>query len=182
MARKKNYQNLEALVPVERILSEASMALQQKTRTLATSSIPDVLGAVVGTLAGGAASAAWIGAAAVTGTTGAAALTSGLAGVGAVIGGGMVAGLAVAALPVAALAVGGYAVINRRNHKRLLDRERALLQDAMLKHQALIEQLQSEMHEGQERRDYLQRLVIVLSDAIKNMQEDLGAGGLATEA
>lgn len=182
MAQKKNYQNLAALVPVERILSEASAALQQKTRTLASSSIPDVLGAVAGTVAGGAASAAWIGAAAVTGTSGAAALTSGLAGVGAVVGGGMVAGLAVAALPVAALAVGGYALVNRRNHKILMARERALLQEAMLKQQEIIDQLQNEMDLSRERRDYLERLVIVLGDAIKRMQEDLGGDHLASEA
>lgn len=179
MSKRNNYPTLEALTPVEKLVVEAAAARTDTARTIRTSSIPDVLGAAVGTVVGGVASAAWIGGAAVAGTSGAAALTSGLAGVGAVVGGGMVAGLAVAALPVAGLAVGGYALVNRRNQKRLKDRERLLYQEALRQHQAMIEQLQRERNATRERKEYLESLVILLNDAIRRMREDLGPHALA---
>lgn len=177
---KKNYPNLDSFTVVQKLIDEAAKAQSDKTRTIRTSAIPDVLGAALGTVIGGAASAAWIGGAAAAGTSGAAAITSGLAGVGSIVGGGMMAGLAVAALPVALLAVGGYAVVNHRNQTKLKERGQMLYQETLRQHQNLIEQLRREANATRERREYLESLVVLLRDALRRLQEDLGPHALAS--
>jgi hypothetical protein len=100
----KIYRSLGALVPVRKVLDEASAALTDQTRTLLSSGVPEVLGAVAGVGVGTAAGALIVGAGAASGVTGAAALTSGLAAAGSIIGGGMLAGVGVVAAPAVVLA------------------------------------------------------------------------------
>ena len=95
-----NFQSIEALQPVANVVNEATAALDDETRTVRESSIPEVLGGALGATAGGIASfAALYG----LGTAGlsAAGMTSALAAAGAVVGGGMAAGVFVLAAPVA---------------------------------------------------------------------------------
>ena len=169
----KAYRSLDALVPVKRVLDEAGAALADRSRTLLSSGVPEVLGAVAGVGAGTAAGAAIISVGAIASTTGAAALTSGLAAAGSVIGGGMLAGVAVAAAPAVALGVAGFAAVNWWNAHRLDQERRTLLQAALLKHHAVQDELRSENARNRERADYLHALVVKLEDIIGNLRGDL---------
>lgn len=168
------YQSLSALVPVRRVLDEAGAALADRSRTLLSSGVPEVLGTVAGIGAGTAAGAAIISGGAVSGTAGAAALTSGLAAAGSVVGGGMMMGIAVVAAPAVLLGVGGFIAVTLWNSRRLDQERRALLQEALRKHHAMQEELKSKSTRNRERADYLHALVVKLEDVICNIQGDLG--------
>ena len=171
---KKNYARISALVPVQKLLDEASKTARDTTKTLSTLEVPEILGAVAGAGSGAALTAGGMAIGAASGTSGAAALTSGLAAAGSIIGGGMAAGIGVAAAPVVVLAVGGYALLERRNRTKLRLQQEALLQEALRKHDAILRQL-SESHElTRERLEYLQQLNARLADVIRNLREDLG--------
>lgn len=130
MKRPKNFKTLESLAGVEKIINEAGAALRDTSRTIGTSSIPEVLGGVAGAGVGAAVSFAAL---YTLGTAGlsAAGITSGLAAAGAVVGGGMVAGIGVLAAPVAVLAVSGYGILAHRKHKKLLHIKEELLRRAI---------------------------------------------------
>lgn len=100
------YQNIAALKPVKRILEEADKALDDRGTTIATSDIPEVLGGIAGGAIGVGVGLTLVYTSGVAGVS-AAGITSGLATLGAIIGGGMMAGIFVAAAPMAALGVGG---------------------------------------------------------------------------
>ena len=96
----------DSLQQVVNVVNEAAAALNDKTRTVRESSIPEVLAGALGAGIGGVGSfAALYG----LGTVGlsAAGITSGLAAAGGLVGGGMVAGVFVLAAPVAVLSAGG---------------------------------------------------------------------------
>jgi hypothetical protein len=76
------------------------------------------LAAVVGATGGGASSTTALYFAGAKGFS-ASGITSGLAAIGRLVGGGMTAGVALLAVPVAALAVGAYAVTKQRKSARL---------------------------------------------------------------
>ena len=75
---KPLYKNTEALEPVQKIIMEAGAAVSDKTRTIKTSDIPEVLGAVAGIGVGGAAGLGLLSILGVSGLS-AAGITSGLA-------------------------------------------------------------------------------------------------------
>ena len=170
----KTYQSLEALVPVRKVLDEAGTALADRSRTLLSSGVPEVLGTVAGIGAGTAAGAVLIGAGAASGTAGAAALTSGLAAAGSVIGGGMLAGIGVVAAPAVLLGIGGFVAVSSWNSARLHRERRALLQEAIRKHEAVLRQERTENTQNRDRADYLHALVVKLEDIIRNLEGDLG--------
>ena len=100
------FQSVDALQQVVNVVNEAAQAVNDKSRTIRQSAIPEVLTGALGAGIGGVGSFfALYG----LGTVGlsAAGITSGLAAAGAVVGGGMVAGVFVLAAPVALLAAGG---------------------------------------------------------------------------
>ena len=103
------FQSVDSLQQVVNVVNEAAMAVNDKTRTIRHSAIPEVLTGALGAGIGGVGSfLALYG----LGTVGlsAAGITSGLAAAGAIVGGGMVAGVFVLAAPVAALAAGGVGI------------------------------------------------------------------------
>ena len=98
MSKEAVFQNVESLQQVVNIINEAAAALNDKTRTIWESPIPEVLAGALGAGIGGIGSfAALYG----LGTVGLSAvgITSGLATIGSVVGGGMVAGVFVMAAP-----------------------------------------------------------------------------------
>lgn len=110
------FQSVDSLQQVVNVLNEAAVAVNDKTRTIRHSAIPEVLTGALGAGIGGVGSfLALYG----LGTVGlsAAGITSGLAAAGAIVGGGMVAGVFVLAAPVAALLREGLALplISRAN-------------------------------------------------------------------
>jgi len=101
-------------------------------------------------------------------------ITSGLAAAGAVVGGGMVAGVFVLAAPVAVLATGGVIIAGAIKRKQLLQEKERLFKVAVEKHHAIITALKTEVNVTKERVDYLSSLNILLQQAIKDLQADLG--------
>lgn len=101
-------------------------------------------------------------------------ITSGLAVAGSVVGGGMVAGVFVLAAPIAALAAGGVGLAAHLKNKQLRQEKERLYKEALKKHEAIIQALKSEADADKERYDYLQRLNILLTQAIKDLRKDLG--------
>ncbi|HOO77406.1 MAG TPA: hypothetical protein PLI51_02370 [bacterium] len=174
MATKLIYKNAEALEPINKLLQEASEGVEDEGRTIDSSSMPGVLGAAVG---GGVGAGASFAALYFLGTVGlsAAGITSGLATAGAIVGGGMVAGVGVLAAPVAGLAVGGYALIARRNRKRLVQAKEYLLKQVVAKHDAVLKALKKRVDLSEERVQYLEALNISLRRAISDLEEDLAA-------
>ncbi|MDD3020564.1 MAG: hypothetical protein PHX61_06230 [Alphaproteobacteria bacterium] len=172
MKQEVNFKNLDALVPVEKVIREAESAMHDSSRTVSTSSIPEVLGGVSGMGVGAAGSFTAL---YFLGTTGlsAAGITSALATAGALVGGGMVAGIGVLAAPVAILGVAGYGIFAHKKYKKLIQAKEALLQRAIQLRDGIIRQLKATSTENKERLDYLNKLNTLLQAAIKDLQADL---------
>lgn len=168
-----NFQSVESLQQVVNVINEAAVALNDKTRTIKESAIPEVLSGALGAGIGGIGSfAALYG----LGTVGlsAAGITSGLAAAGSLVGGGMVAGVFVLAAPIAILAAGGVGVASHLKSKQLKQEKERLYQEALKKHEAIIRALREEVDADKERLDYLQSLNILLTQALKELKHDLG--------
>lgn len=101
-------------------------------------------------------------------------ITSGLATIGSVVGGGMVAGVFVMAAPVVVLAGGGILLASNLKNKQLKQEKERLYKEALQKHEAIIQALKTEADADKERLDYLQSLNILLTQAIKDLKSDLG--------
>ena len=159
-----NFQSVDALQQVVNVVNEASAALNDKSRTIRESSIPEVLGGVLGAGIGGVGSFA-----ALYGLG-----TVGLSAAGSIVGGGMVAGVFVLAAPAVVLAAGGVGLASHLKNKQLRQEKERLYQEALKKHQAIIQALKDEAEADKERLDYLQSLNILLAQAVKELKHDLG--------
>jgi hypothetical protein len=174
MGKNLNFESIESLSQVTKIIDEAGAAIKDPHRTILTSSIPEVLGAVAGMGVGAAASFTAL---YTLGTVGlsAAGITSGLAAAGAIVGGGMAAGLAVLAAPVAILGVVGYGIFASKKHKRLVQAKGELLRQAILMRDGIIRELKVEVDANKDRLEYLNSLNIMLTSAVRDLQADLAA-------
>ncbi|WP_346914263.1 hypothetical protein [Clostridium sp.] len=173
MAKKEqNFKSLDSLKQVEKVVNEAGEELKDTKRLIINSAIPEVLGVALGAGTGGAISFGAIYALGIVGLSGPGIMT-GLVALGGIVGGGATAGIFVAAAPVAILAVGGYATFNYAKNKKLVQEKERLYQEALRKHDAIQNQLQKEVNASKDRIDYLNSLVILLTHAIKDLQEDL---------
>ena len=172
MKKEQVFQNVESLQQVVNVINEASAALNDKTRTMRESAIPEVLAGALGAGVGGIGSfAALYG----LGTVGlsAAGITSGLAAAGSIVGGGMVAGVFVLAAPAVVLAGGAILLASNLKNKQLKQEKERLYKEALQKHEAIIQALKAETDADKERLDYLQSLNILLTQAIKDLKNDL---------
>ena len=167
------FKNIDSLQPVVNVVNEAAAALDDKTRTIKESPIPEVLAGALGAGIGGVASFAVLYGLGTVGLS-AAGITSGLAAAGTIVGGGMVAGVFVLAAPVAALAAGGVGLAAHLKKKQLKQEKERLYQEVLKKHEAIINAMKDEAESTQERLDYLQSLNILLTQAIKDLQHDMG--------
>lgn len=173
------YKNISALAPVEKLVNEAGEALADPTRIKSNDGqLNEALGLASGVGAGGA-----IGFAALyfAGTTGLSAvgISTGLATAGSLIGGGMAAGIGVLAAPAVILGVGGYAIIARRNVKKLIQRKEMLMQEILRKQNAVTEELKAENARNSERAGYLTRLNTLLQQAVVDLRSDLNGAAAA---
>ncbi len=168
------FQSVESLQQVVNVVNEAAAAVNDKSRTIRESAIPEVLAGALGAGIGGVGSfAALYGLGSVVGLS-AAGIASGLATAGSIVGGGMVAGIFVLAAPVAVLAAGGVGLAAHLKNKQLRQEKERLYKEALKKHEAIIQALKSEADADKERLDYLQSLNILLTQAIKDLKKDLG--------
>lgn len=168
-----NFQSVDSMQSVVNVVNEAAAALNDKNRTIKESAIPEVLAGALSASIGGVGSFAALYGLGVVGLS-AAGITSGLAAAGAIVGGGMVAGIFVLAAPVAVLAAAGVGVASHLKSKQLRQEKERFYKEALKKHEAIIKAMKSEANVEKERMDYLQSLNILLQQAIKDLQHDLG--------
>ncbi len=176
VTKKKDmrFPSLDSLKPVENVIQEAQLALNDKTRTIKTSAIPEVLAGAAGAAAGGAIGfAALYFGGSVVGLS-AAGITSGLAAAGAIVGGGMAAGVAVLAAP--AVVLGGAAVGAAAHYKnqKLKNAKDKCYENAISAQNGIIKALREETAADKERIDYLNSLNTLLKSAINDLKHDLG--------
>lgn len=170
------YKSIDLLRPIEKLIDEASIAVADKNRLLSDDSqINEALVAAGGMSAGGAIGFAGLYFGGSVVGLSAAGITSGLAAAGSLVGGGMTAGIAVLAAPAVILGIGGYALIAKRNKKKLLEKKEMLLQEIQRKHNAIIFELDRTSRENKERIEYLTRLNTLLQAAIYDIKNDLAA-------
>ena len=170
----KNFKSLDSLKTVEKIISEASIALKSKTNTIVNSAISETLAGALGAGLGGVGSfAALFYGGSVVGLS-AAGITSGLAAAGSIIGGGMAAGVFVLAAPIAILGAGGVGVASSIKNKKLKEYKEHLLKLAVEKNHAINKALKEEVNATKERADYLSSINILLQRAINDLKNDLG--------
>lgn len=167
------FPSVDSLQQVVNVINEAAAAVNDKTRTIRESAIPEVLAGALGAGLGGVGSFAALYGMGVVGLS-AAGITSGLAAVGGIVGGGMVAGVFVLAAPVALLAAGGVLLASDLKNKQLKQEKERLYKEALKKHEGIISALKAEADADKERLDYLQSLNILLTQAIKDLKSDLG--------
>lgn len=168
------FPSVDSLQQVVNVINEAAVAVNDKTRTIRESAIPEVLAGALGASIGGVGSfAALYGMGSVVGLS-AAGITSGLAAAGGIVGGGMVAGVFVLAAPVALFAVGGVLLASDLKNKQLKQEKERLYKEALKKHEGIISALKAEVDADKERLDYLQSLNVLLTQAIKDLKNDLG--------
>ena len=173
MSENLVFPSVDSLQQVVNVINEAAAAVNDKTRTIRESAIPEVLAGALGAGIGGVGSFAALYGMGVVGLS-AAGITSGLAAAGGIFGGGMVAGVFVLAAPVALLAVGGVLLASDLKNKQLKQEKERLYKEALKKHEGIISALKAEADADKERLDYLQSLNILLTQAIKDLKNDLG--------
>ena len=173
--RKKdmNFQSVESMQSVVNVVNEAAAALNDKRRTIRESAIPEVLAGALGAGIGGVGSFAALYGLGVVGLS-AAGITSSLATAGTIVGGGMAAGVFVLAAPVAILAATSVGVASHLKNKQLRREKERLYKEALKKHDAIIKTIKADADADKERLDYLQKLNILLQQAIKDLRQDLG--------
>lgn len=171
--KNMNFQSMESMQSVVNVVNEAAAALNDKNRTIRESAIPEVLAGALGAGIGSVGSFAALYGLGVVGLS-AAGITSGLAAAGSIVGGGMVAGIFVLAAPIAGLAAAGVGVASHLKNKQLRQEKERLYKEALKKHDAIIKAMKTEVDANNERMDYLRSLNILLQQAIKDLQHDLG--------
>ena len=109
----------------------------------------------------------------------AAGITSALAALGAILGGGMVGGIFFIGLLIAIPPlVVGIVYFSIREYKFKSEKD-SLYKEAIKKQQAIIRALQEEQDASKERIEYLNELNILLRRIIKELREDQGEYGAA---
>lgn len=169
-----NFKSQESLQNVQKVINEASEALNDKSRTISNSAIPDVLAGAIGIGAGGAIgfTALYFGGS-VVGLS-AAGITSGLAAAGGIIGGGMAAGVAVLAAPAVVLGASAVGIASHVKNVKLREAKELCYKEAIKKQTAILKALEEESNADKERLDYLNSLNNLLQAAINDLRHDLG--------
>jgi hypothetical protein len=168
-----NFKDLNSLDSVRKVINEANEALNDKSRTIDNSAIPEALAGALGAGAGGVASfAALYFGGSVVGLS-AAGITSGLAAAGAVVGGGMAVGVAVLAAPVVILGGAAIVITSLIKNNKLAEEKHALYTKAVSKQNAILELLKDKAGQSAERIEYLTSLNTILQAAIKDLKHDL---------
>jgi len=168
-----NFKDLSSLDSVRKVIDEANEALNDSSRTISKSAIPEALSGALGAGAGCLASfAALYFGGSVVGLS-AAGITSGLAAAGAIVGGGMAAGIAVLAAPVAILGGVGVGVAAHIKNKKLAEEKHTLYTKAVQKQNAIIELLKNKAKMTVERIEYLTGLNTLLQAAVRDLKHDL---------
>ena len=168
-----NFKTNESLDGVRRVINESSAALNDPSRIIANSAIPEALGGALGATTGGAIGFAGLFYGGSVAGLSAAGITSGLAAAGSLVGGGMAAGVAVLAAPAVVLGGTGVAIVSFVKYKKLKNEKRILCNAAIVKQNAIATELMNKVNKSKERIDYLTGLNTLLQAAIRDLKHDL---------
>ena len=172
--KEMRFSSLDSLKPIQRIIDEANAGLNDKSRTIEQSAIPEVLAGALGVGLGGATGlAALYFGGSVVGLS-AAGITSGLAAAGSIIGGGMAAGIAVLPAPAVVLGAAGVGVASHVKNKKLREAKQLCYNEAVKKQTAIIKALKEESNADKDRIDYLNSINIAVQAANRDLKHDLG--------
>jgi len=167
------YPSKDSLAAIRELLDDIGNAVGDVSRRLADTEIPELLGAAGGVGVGAAAGAGILSLGAAPGAFGGAAMTSALAAAGGIVGGGMGAGIAVVAAPAVLLGLGGFWGVSKLNRHRLAVAKLALLQEAILKRDALLKALEQEVEQDKAHLERLEGLLARLMAVIEKLEADL---------
>lgn len=170
---KMNFKSLESLENAIKVINEASIAVNDPKRTMKDSPIEE---SIAGALGAGAGAGVSFAALYFGGTVGlsAAGITSGLAAVGSIVGGGMLAGMAVLAAPIA---IGGCVAAvwaAKSKAEKLAQAKELAYKDALRAQTAILKALKEEANADKERIEYLKGINILLQKIIEELKQDLG--------
>lgn len=168
------FQSIDALKAVESVITDAAATLEDSNRKMQDSPIAEALAGAIGVGAGAGMGFAglYLGGS-VVGLS-AAGITSGLAAAGHLVGGGMVAGIGVLAAPAVILGATGVGIASHVKNKKLREAKELIYKEAVKKQTAILKALKEDSIKDKERIDYLTRLNILLTAAIKDLKHDLG--------
>lgn len=169
-----HFQSLDALKPVQTVIEDADLALNDKSRKMTESPIGETLAGALGVGVGAGIGFAGLYLGGPVIGLSAAGITGGLAAAGGIIGGGMVAGIAVLAAPAVILGGAGILAASNAKNAKLRDAKELTYKNAIAKQTAIIKALKQETDADKERIDYLNGLNILLQAAIKDLKHDLG--------
>lgn len=168
------FQSIESLQPVQRVIDDANLALNDRSRRISDSPISEALSGALGAGVGaGIGFAGLYFGGSVVGLS-AAGISSGLAAAGGLIGGGMAAGIAVLAAPAVILGGIGVFTAAKIKYKRLREAKELIYKNALAKQTAIAKALKEESNADKERIKYLTSLNIMLQSAINDLKHDLG--------
>lgn len=172
--KQMEFKSIDALLPVQKVIEEAGIALKDKSRRIQDSPIHEALGGAVGVGTGGVIgfTALYFGGS-VTGLS-AAGITSGLAAAGSIVGGGMAAGIATLAAPAVVLGAVGVGVSSHIKNQKLKEAKELCYQQALQKQTAILKLLKEEQRADKERIKYLTGLNTLLQSALRDLEHDLG--------
>lgn len=173
-SKTKNFKNLNSLQAGVNVLNEARAALGDKERTIKDSSIPEVLGGILGAGVGGVGSFAALYGLGSVGLS-AVGISTGLATAGSVVGGGMAAGVLVLAAPITIMAGTGVATALLLKQKQLFQEKQRLNIEALKLLPLLEAELKATESENKERKDYLESLLVLIKRFLQDLESDLNA-------
>lgn len=171
---KMKFQSQDALKTVENVINEATVAIDDKSKTVSNSVLGETAAGALGVGAGAGIGFAGLYLGGSVAGLSAAGITSGLAAAGALIGGGMAAGVAVLAAPAVILGSVGVGVSSHLKNKKLREAKNIIYKNALAKQTAIMKALKEESDADKERLDYLNGLNVLLKAAIKDLGYDLG--------
>jgi putative uncharacterized protein (fragment) len=171
---KMKFQSQDALKTVENVINEATVAIDDKSKTVNNSPLGETAAGALGAGAGAGIGFAGLYLGGSVAGLSAAGITSGLAAAGALIGGGMAAGVAVLAAPAVILGGVGVGVASHFKNKKLREAKNIVYKNALAKQTAIMKALKEESDADKERLDYLNGLNVLLKAAIKDLGYDLG--------
>ena len=171
------FKDLDSLKTLQSVLDDADKALGDKSRKISDSPIKEAVSGALGAGVGAGIGFAglYLGGS-VVGLS-AAGVVSALASAGALVGGGIAMGVAVLASPAVILGGVGVGIASRQKNKKLIQAKEILYKNAIAKQTAIIKALKEESDSDKERTDYLNGLNILLQEALRDLQHDLGISG-----
>ncbi len=169
--RELVYKNMASLNAIKKIINETNSTLEDPNQLEFSNDLKEIMGGSLGGVLGIGIGGFTI----VAAGTGSKVMlvTSGLAAVGGMVGGGMMTGMAVAAAPAAILGAGGAYLYSLRNKERLIQEKQRLVNEIDRKQVLLVKALKDKVNQQEERLAHLEDFQTLLRNSKKSLMDDL---------